>query len=173
MKETMTLFNDINTGEEKVLMTSDIVKIVGLNHPETGERFKIDGDTQYCRILMKIDRDKLEYRVLDKATGVTYICSRGGVEYLIDLLTNTEEMEKPLYTLSKEEKEYLLWIAGCSDTEQAIRINDYIDFPDMHQRDFVKTLDLNNLPRKEHLENIFRYLNRERDILNDMPPSLK
>lgn len=169
----MTLFNDLDTGEERVLMTSDIVNILGLDMPETGERFKLNGDTLYRRMLIEIDKSKIEYRVLDKATGITYICSKEGLDYLINSLCDTEDMEKPLYTLSKEEKEYLLWIAGCSDTEQAIRINDYIDFPDMHQRDFVKTLDLVNLPRKQHLENMFRYLNRERDILNDMPSSLK
>ena len=163
----MTLFNDLDTGEERVLMTSDIVNILGL------ERNKINGNEIYPRIMMKLDRDKLEYRVLDKATGITYLCSKEGLDYLINSLSDTEDMKKPLYTLSKEEKEYLLWIAGCSDTEQAIRINDYIDFPDMHQRDFVKTLDLDNLPRKAHLENLFRYLNRERDILNEMPTSLK
>ena len=163
----MTLFNDLDTGEERVLMTPDIVNILGLERP------KINGNETYRRMLIKLDKSKLEYRVLDKATGITYLCSKEGLDYLINFLNDTEEMKKPLYTLSNEEKEYLLWIAGCSDTEQAKRINDYIDFPDMHQRDFVKTLDLVNLPRKKNLENMFRYLNRERDILNDMPTSLK
>lgn len=163
----MTLFKDLDTGEERVLMTSDIVKLLGT------KRYKINGNVTYVRIMIKLDKSKLEYRVLDKATGITYLCSKEGLDYLINSLSDTEEMKKPLYTLSNEEKEYLLWIAGCSDTEQAKRINDYIDFPDMHQRDFVKTLDLVNLPRKQHLENTFRYLNRERDILDDMPTSLK
>ena len=165
----MTLFNDLDTGEERVLMTPDIVNILGLERPY------INRNETYARIMIKLDKSKLEYRVLDKATGITYLCSKEGLDYLIYSysLSDTEEMKKPLYTLSKEEKEYLLWIAGCSDTEQAKRINDYIDFPDMHQRDFVKTLDMDNLPRKAHLENMFRYLNRERDILNDMPTSLK
>ena len=163
----MTLFNDLDTGEERVLMTPDIVNILGLEIP------KINGNETYRRIMIKLDKSKLEYRVLDKATGITYLCSKEGLDYLINFLNDTEEMKKPLYTLSNEEKEYLLWIAGCSDTEQAKRINDYIDFPDMHQRDFVKTLDLVNLPRKKNLENMFRYLNRERDILNDMPTTLK
>ena len=163
----MTLFNDLDTGEERVLMTPAIVNILGLERP------KINGNETYPRIMIKLDKSKLEYRVVDKATGITYLCSKEGLDYLINSLSDTEEMKKPLYALSKEEKEYLLWIAGCSDTEQAIRINHYIDSPDMHPRDFVKTLDLVNLPRKAHLENMFRYLNRERDILNDMPSSLK
>ena len=81
-------------------------------------------------------------------------------------------MEKQKYNISNEEKEWFLWIAGCSDVEQAIKINNYLDSPDMHQREFVKTLNLNDLPRKKHLERLFRMLNRERDILS-MPSSLK
>ena len=73
-----TLFNDLDTGDERVLLTPDIINLLALNHPETGERFRVDGNTKYCRILMKVDKDKLKYKVLDKATGITYLCSDEG-----------------------------------------------------------------------------------------------
>ena len=46
----MTLFNDLDTGEERVLMTSDIVNLLGL------ERYKINGNEIYPRIMMKLNR---------------------------------------------------------------------------------------------------------------------